>query len=225
MKIELVDEPDPHDLDVNIASIRFDIYSDNSIATLSYLPPEFQLIGVGTDAVVVQHKDFPDVVYKVFGLESMEKLDLEYEAYQRLDKSPFFPTCYQKRDNYLVLSYEPGPTLYQCLEDGIIIPEQVVQDVEQAIHYAKSLDLYPQDIHLKNVILQGDRAKVIDVASYLTPGHDDRWQHLITGYNQIYPLIKGKKIPPFFIDKVKRIYLASNQKIQPVLSYISKILK
>src|SRR5690606_26217314 len=47
----------------------------------------------------------------------------------------------------LVLSYEEGKTLFDCILEGIHIPEQVIQDVEEAREYARSKGLNPRDIH------------------------------------------------------------------------------
>src|SRR5690606_23992909 len=103
-------------------------------------------------------------------------------------------------------SYERGPTLYQCLEEGIVIPRQIITDVDHACRYARSRGLNPRDIHLKNVLLQDGRAKLIDVSEYLNPGNDHRWQYLVQGYEQFYSLIRGKKIPTWIIELVKNAY-------------------
>lgn len=198
---------------------------DESYLDLKNLSPAFQMIQNDSNAVIVKHSKQSDVVYKVFKKESIHKLDSEYKIYQSLQGSPYFPTCFAKGENYLVLSHEKGPTLYQCLERGIYIPEQVIEDVHQAIEYAKKKGLYPQNIHLKNVILQNQHAKIIDVSNYLSPNQDNRWDHFATGYDHIYPYIQGKKIPAFLIDKMKRIYFSDDQDPQAVYDYISKVFQ
>lgn len=218
-------EPDPGELiDQHINKIKFQVYSMNETAHVSYLPHEFELIGLGTNAIVVRLKKVPLIVYKIFAKETLEKLESEFEAYQQLQQSPLFAKCFGKGKNYLTLSYEKGPTLYECLEKGIIIPEQAILDVNRGIDYAIQRGLYPRDIHLKNVILQHNHAKIIDVASYLTPDSDQRWEHLVMGYYQIYPQLKGKRIPRFMIERIKRVYESSEQSVHSVLNFISKLI-
>lgn len=198
---------------------------DESYLDLENLSSAFHLIHTDSNAVFLKHSQQPDVVYKVFKKESIHKLDSEYKIYQYLQESPYFPKCFGKGENYLVLSYEQGPTLYQCLERGIYIPEQVITDVDQAIAFAKKQGLYPQNIHLKNVLLQGQHAKIIDVSNYLSPNQDHQWDHVATGYDHIYPYIQGKKIPSFLIDKMKRIYYSDDQDPRAVYDYITKVFQ
>ncbi|MBA4492807.1 serine/threonine protein kinase [Paenactinomyces guangxiensis] len=193
-------------IESQLKQIDFHVNPGNELVTIKWVPPVFHLIGWGTDAVVVQHPDGPDRVFKVFARERLHKKENEYDVYQRIGQSPYFARCFAKGENYLVLSYEEGPTLYQCLEQGIVIPEQVIADVEDARTYARSRGLNPRDIHLKNVLLQNGRAKLIDVSEFLQPGDDGRWDHLVQGYRDFYHLIKGKKIPSWVIELVKKTY-------------------
>lgn len=191
---------------IELKQIDFHANEGTDLVTINRVPPVFKLIGRGTDAVVVQHPDLPDRVFKVFASERVQKKEIEYLVYQRLGNSPYFSRCLGQGENYLILSYEAGPTLYECIEQGIMIPEQVIHDVEEARSYARSVGLNPRDIHLKNVLLQNGRAKIIDVSEYLNQGNDGRWDHLVQGYRDFYPLIQGKKIPAWLIELVKKTY-------------------
>jgi hypothetical protein len=176
---------------------------------IEHLPPALRLVGYGTDAVVVQHPVLPGHVFKIFTPETEALAGDEFEAYQSLAGSPLFPVCVGRGDFYLVLSYEAGPTLYECLVQGIPVPEQAMADVEVARDYARQVGLHPKDIHLKNVLLQGDRARILDVSKYVAPGDEDRvWEHLAEGYRRFYPLIRGRRIPVWVIEMVKRRYKA-----------------
>ncbi|MFC7441225.1 serine/threonine protein kinase [Laceyella putida] len=194
-------------LDERLQEIRIHANERNEPVEVEHIPPIFRLIGVGTDAVVVQHPDYPELVFKCYALDRLGKKEQEQQVYERLGDSPYFAKLKGSGARHLALSYEPGPTLYQCLEQGIIIPEQVIEQVEEARRYARSKGLNPRDIHLKNVILQGNKAKVIDVSEYLNPGNDQRWDHLVEGYHLFYSLIRGKKLPAWLIEAVKNIYL------------------
>lgn len=195
-----------------LEQVSFRVYAENLPVTDIEIPSELRLIGTGTDAIVVQDPNDVTVVYKVFHPDRLWKKENEWKAYQQLGDSPYFAKCYGKGYNYLILSYEQGNTLLECLEQGIEIPEQVIQDVEEARQYARSVGLNPRDIHLKNVILQEGRAKILDISEYVLPGNDHRWDHLVEAYRQFYPLIQGTKIPTWMIEYVKKSYLNQNRK-------------
>ncbi|WP_162927771.1 hypothetical protein [Bacillus sp. Y1] len=55
----------------------------------------------------------------------------------------------------------------------------------------------PRDIHLKNILLQNGRAKVINVSEYMNKGNDHRWEDLKKAHDEFYPLIAGKAVPSF----------------------------
>ncbi|RAL24254.1 serine/threonine protein kinase [Thermoflavimicrobium daqui] len=202
---DLIDEIDL--LQNQIQQVELTILPGNQLIHVNHIPTELAFVGRGTDAVVVRHPNFPHYVFKIFPQPYLNKLENEYIAYQKLGDSRFFSRCYYKGENYLVLRYESGPTLYDCLLQGIIIPKKIIEDVEKARIYARNIGLYPQDIHLKNILLQNEQAKIIDVSEYIHPNGDQRWEHLYQGYHQFYPLIKGKKIPVWVMERVKKTYL------------------
>ena len=174
---------------------------------VSAMPSPLTIVGTGTDAVVVAHPARPDRVYKVYADEALPALADEHEAYQRLAGCPLFATCLGRGDNYLVLSYEAGPTLYDCLVEGIPVEPEVMADVEAARHQARRRGLHPKDVHLKNVIVQDGRAKMIDVSKYVAPGDDDPvWEALAEAYRRYYPAIRGRAVPVWLIETVKRVY-------------------
>ncbi|MBJ8193616.1 serine/threonine protein kinase, partial [Bacillus cereus] len=80
---------------------------------------------------------------------AIEKKDAEADVYERLRGSDFFPHYYGKGDKYIVISYESGITLLDCLLQGIPVPEQAILDVEKAREFVRSKGLNPRDIHLK----------------------------------------------------------------------------
>lgn len=97
-------------------------------------------------------------------------------------------------------------TLYDCLIQGIRILSQVIQDVEKAREYARKNNLNPRDIHLKNILLQNGRAKVINVSEYMDKGNDHRWEDLKKVHDEFYPLIAGKEVPSFILQTIQRCY-------------------
>jgi hypothetical protein len=193
-------------LEAQLKQIDIHANPNNEPVTIHWIPPEFRLIGVGTDAIVVQRPDRKDRVLKVFAPERVHKKEIEFEIYQKIGNSPYYCKCFGHGENYIELSYEEGFTLYECLEQGINIPLKVISDVEAAGAHAVSVGLNPRDIHLKNILLQRGGAKLIDVSEYKKPGNDGRWDFLVQGYKEFYHLIKGKKIPAWLMELVKKTY-------------------
>jgi hypothetical protein len=189
-----------------LKEIRIEAHPENQPVNILSVPPPLKVAGAGTDAVVVRHPDFPPLAFKVYAEGRRQAKENEYAAYRRLGRSPYFPVCYGKGSFYLVLSYEEGPTLYDCLVKGIPIPEQAIDDVEKARTYARQAGLNPRDIHLKNVLLQRGRAKLLDVSEYVKPGNDGHWDHLVQAYRRFYPLIAGRRIPVWLLEMVKKAY-------------------
>jgi hypothetical protein len=181
-------------------------------------------IGIGTDAAVFAYEDLP-YAFKVFAKDKLEKMEMEKKVYETLGSSPYFPVYYGSGSHYIVISWEQGITLYDCLLKGIHIPKRAIEDVEEARSYAMHKELNPRDIHLKNILLHEGRAKIIDVSEYMNPGNDFRWEYLKRGYDDFYPLIDGKPIPLWVIETVRKWYNQQNQTNFNYLDFIKKIKK
>ncbi|MFC0472748.1 serine/threonine protein kinase [Halalkalibacter kiskunsagensis] len=180
--------------------------NENELVTVKGIPDRFQCIGVGTDAAVVRSVDAPDYAFKVYSNDKLEKLEVEKQVYEKLGQSDFFPNYYGSGSTNLVLSFEKGLTLYDCLLKGIHIPKQAIEDVDKAIVYALSRGLNPRDIHLKNILLHEGRAKLLDVSEYLKQGNDCRWDYLKQGYQENYHVIDGKVVPFWIVETVRKWY-------------------
>ncbi|WP_077324869.1 serine/threonine protein kinase [Virgibacillus siamensis] len=179
---------------------------DNKPVTIYGHAEELKCVGVGTDAAVFQHLYAPSYAFKVYAEDKVSKIETEKNIYDKLDGTSYFPACFAANDRYLVLSYEEGITLFDCLLQGVHVPEQVVKDVEDAREHVREKGLNPRDMHLKNIILQNGRAKIIDVSEYIHPGNDFRWEHLKKGYQTYYHLIDGYAIPFWLIETVRKWY-------------------
>jgi hypothetical protein len=218
--------PDPAAVDELLRAIRIRATANNEPVVIEHVPAPLRLLGSGTDAIVVQHPGLPERAFKIYAPQAIGCLADEYLAYGRLAGSPYFAACFGQGAGYLVLSYEPGPTLYECLVRGIPVPAQAMADVEAARRYAREVGLHPKDIHLKNVVLQGDRARIFDVSMYVAPGDEDRvWDHLAEGYRRFYPLIRGRRIPVWVIETVKRRYKAQSQEQFSLDLFAAKMLR
>lgn len=192
-----------------LGRVKIIFNGENKLVTIAGTSDKFECIGVGTDAAVFRFIHQPHLAFKVYSDEKIDKIAKETEVYLKLGRSEYFPQYHGRGSNYLILSYEEGITLYDCLLNGIHIPEQAIEDVENARDFAFKKGLNPRDIHLKNILLHKGRAKILDVSEYIKPGNDKRWEYLKEGYYEYYSIIDGKALPHWIIETVRKWY---NQK-------------
>ncbi|WP_106767449.1 serine/threonine protein kinase [Paenibacillus faecalis] len=187
---------------------------------------ELHCIGIGTDAAVFVYEPMPAYAYKLYAEDALHKKEAEITVYRQLAGNPYFPMFYGAGDLYVVISRERGITLYDCLLYGVPVPRQVIDDVEVARAFVREKGLNPRDIHLKNVLLQDGRGKVLDVSEYIQPGNDMRWEHLVWAYDNVYPLLEGRKIPAWVMEAVKNGYYrldSSNMNLPEFASRIKRL--
>ncbi len=189
-----------------LAAVNVTAHPNNEPVTITGTADGFRCIGVGTDAAVFQAEKFPQYAFKVYAEGKSDKLEAEAAVYRQIGDSPYFSTCYGRDERMLVLKFEQGPTLFDCLLQGIFVPEQAIADVETAREYIRGIGLNPRDIHLKNILLQNGRAKLLDVSEYIQPGNDFRWEHLKKAYVEYYPIIDGKPVPFWLLDTIRKWY-------------------
>lgn len=198
-----------NDWDKAIGSLsKIKVFSNpnNEPVTICGEANDLKCIGVGTDAAVFQSLSEPAYAFKIYAKDKIHKVKVEATVYQVLEESPYFSTCFAAYNEYLVLSYEEGKTLFDCILQGIHIPKQVINEVEEAREYVRKKGLNPRDIHLKNILLQNGRAKIIDVSEYTLQGNDHRWEHLKKGYEQYYHLIDGNSVPLWLVETIRKWY-------------------
>ena len=68
--------------------------------------------------------------------------------------------------------------MYDAVQRGIKIPEQVIKDVNKALDYARSQGLNPYDVHGKNVMMKDGRGYVVDISDFYKEGIDKNGQTL-----------------------------------------------
>ncbi|WP_213423846.1 serine/threonine protein kinase [Bhargavaea massiliensis] len=192
--------------DEALKNIEVQGHENNQPVTIIGFAEGLTCVGIGTDAAVFRYDQIPNYVFKVYSPKALKKKEVETDVYECLKWSCFFPQYYGAGSNYIVLSFEQGITLYDCLLQGIPISDQVIQDVEDAREFVRSRGLNPRDIHLKNIILQDGRGKIIDVSEYMKEGNDHRWEHLVWAYKNFYPLISGIQMPLWILETIKRWY-------------------
>lgn len=150
-----------------------------------HVPDPWCLIGAGNYAAVFTHPDFPEVVVKIYA-PGRPGFEAEVEVYRRLGKHPAYSQCLHAGNQYLVLKRLRGVTLYDCMQRGIPIPEQVIRDVDAALDYARSRGLFPHDVHGRNVMLHEGRGLVVDVSDFLEKEECSKWRDLKKAYYRIY---------------------------------------
>ena len=179
------------------------------------LPEPWQLLGVGNYAGVFVHPDYPEQVVKIYAPGRPGWAD-EVLVYETLGEHPAFSRCYFAQSPFLVLKRLRGVTLYNCLSQGLLIPKQVILDIDRALGYAQQRGLYPHDVHGKNVMMSNGRGLVVDISDFLHTDPCPLWSHLRWGYYWIYrPFIAAFrfKIPYKFLDAFRAFY----RKVKPFL--------
>lgn len=159
------------------------------------IPPPWEFVGAGNYTVVLAHPSSPDLVVKVYA-PGRPGLKEEAEVYRRLGEHPAFSGCLAAGANYLVLKRLRGMTFYECLRQGVLIPEQAVREIDEALAYARRRGLHPHDVHAKNVIVHQGRGYVADISDFLEEEEDSKWADLKRAYYRFYrPLMARRPFP------------------------------
>ena len=172
------------------------------------LPHPWQVLGTGNYAAVLFHPDYPDVVVKIYAPGRPGWPD-EVEVYRRLGNHPLFSQCFYAEAPFLVLKRLHGITLYDCLNQGLYIPKQVILDIDQALAAARQKGLYPHDVHGRNVMMHNGRGIVVDVSDFLNPDDCFAWDDLKRAYYWAYrPLFSWARvrIPYTYLDALRTGY-------------------
>ena len=95
------------------------------------------------------------------------------------------------------------------MQQGIYIPVQVIQDIDQALNIARQRGLYPHDVHGRNVMMWQGRGLVVDISDFLNPEKCSAWDDLKRAYYWFYrPLFSWLRIrvPYRLLDAVRATY-------------------
>lgn len=170
------------------------------------IPEAWSLIGAGNYAAVFCHHDFPKHAVKIYA-DGRGGIEEEKLVYKELGKHESFSECYYYGSNYLVLKRLKGITLYDCLRKGIHIPEKVIEDIDDAIDYARSRGLHPHDIHFKNLMMYEGRGIIVDVSDFLKDEYCPLWHDSKKFYYKVYRRIPFiVPIPELLLNKTRKIY-------------------
>lgn len=191
-----------------VETVRVESVTPRDPIHVRAFPDNWRCVGVGTSAAVFQPKKYSDVSVKVYADTHAWIARSEAEIYKQLGDSPFFPHFYGGGENFLLISYRPGSNLYDCLIQGISIPEQVIFDVDEAIAYAREQGLNPSDIHIKNIILHEGRGFLVDVSDYRKEKECKRWETLKQAYYDYYleTYRPGLTVPAWVLETIRKWY-------------------
>ena len=101
-----------------------------------------------------------------------------------------------------------GLHLFECLTNGIVISDEVVQEIDRAIQLARHEGLNPSDIHLRNLFLTRDKqVKIIDVARFRQTKDCIKWRDLHYAFYHYYKKrYFPKKISAFILNIIAVLY-------------------
>ncbi|MFV8830084.1 protein kinase family protein [Alkalihalobacterium sp. APHAB7] len=177
-----------------------------SKVVLSEKDEDLELIGMGRSAFAFKIKS-TNLVLKVFFPSHTFIVKREAEVYNILSSNPFYPTMYESGENYLVIDFIEGYTLFNCLEKGIIIKNKHIIEIDNALKLAKEKGLNPADIHLRNILLTTEgKIKLIDVARFQQKGSCLQWAHLKQAYKYYSSTIFPKRIPKVIMNGISYLY-------------------
>jgi predicted Ser/Thr protein kinase len=165
------------------------------------------LIGRGRSAFVFRIGT-TDKAMKVFFNPFTDIAQEEAAIYKILAGHPNFPKLYDAGNNYLVIDFIEGETLFQCLTKGIKVSEENIEEVQAALNEAREKGLNPSDIHLRNIILTKDDAiKLIDVARFRQSKHCTQWNDLKTAFYKYYrKRFFPKRFPEQVLNLIAKLY-------------------
>ena len=165
------------------------------------------LVGTGRSAFVFKIKSSNRVI-KIFFPRFVHIASEEAEIYKLLKDISYFPTIYESGQNYIVMEFIEGLTLFQCITHGKPITPNHINEVEYALSLASDKGLNPSDIHLRNIfITTNGEIKIIDVARFRQTKDCSQWHDIKKAYHQLYQKrFFPKKIPATLLNIVAFLY-------------------
>lgn len=187
------------------ASVVFSRKGDT--ITLLNKDSSLQYVGEGRSAFVFRIKHTRKVI-KIFFPEYSFIAKEEADIYRQLEGVPYYPCLYAAGNNYIVIDYIEGMTLFSCLTKGKRITAQHIEEIDKALELARAQGLNPSDIHLRNILITNDeKIMLIDVARFRQRKRCKQWTDLKMSYEKYYTLpLFPKKISPFILNKIAELY-------------------
>lgn len=177
------------------------------------------LIGEGRSAFVFRIRS-TDLALKVFFPDFHHIALEEADIYSELEGIDFFPTLHGAGENFIVIDYIKGNTLFDCLCKGIKVSKYHIEEIDFALQQAGKRGLNPSDIHLRNLLVTNQNTiKIIDVARFRQTKNCNQWADIKTVFYKFYlsPLFP-KKIPSYILNRIAGLY--KNQTFQRLFTQV-----
>jgi hypothetical protein len=205
-----------------LPALKIESLSPHDPVVVHQAPTRWHVLGRGNYAAVLYHPEYPEVVVKVYA-PGRPGFEAEREVYHRLGEHPAYSQCMYAEDGFLVLKRLHGVTLYDAVHQGLPIPEQVIQDIDRALGYARQRDLHPHDVHGRNVMMQAGRGLVVDVSDFLKEEDCTKWKDLKKGYQRVYrPIFMPLRLPvPYFVLDLVRLGYRVFRRLSPDRSRVA----
>ncbi|MDE5415805.1 protein kinase family protein [Alkalihalobacterium chitinilyticum] len=180
--------------------------SGNKIEVVNY-DIDLRLVGVGKSAAVFNINS-TGLALKVFHPLFHHLAVEEAEIYRSLEQIPYYPTLHESGSNYIVIDLIEGSTLYQCLNQGIEVSDQIIYEVDHALMLARDKGLNPSDVHLKNIfITTSGNIMIVDVARFKQVQYCPKWTDTKKAFFKYYQKgIIPKKMPTILLDTIGTLY-------------------
>ena len=174
---------------------------------LLHYDDSLKLIGTGRSAFVFLINNSNKAI-KVFYPDFTYIAKEEADIYLALQDISYFPTIFDSGLNYIVMDYIEGPTLFECVNQGIPITTDHIKEIDTALRLATNKGLNPSDIHLRNIIITSNNdIKLIDVARFRQTKDCTQWSDLKSAYLLYYKKAYfPKKIPAPVMNTVAFFY-------------------
>jgi hypothetical protein len=158
---------------------------ENDPVAVVSCPDPWRILGCGNYAAVFAHPMFKDYVVKIYG-RAVEGIKDEIEVYGRLGSHPAYSECHYYGERFLILKRIFGTTLFDCVHKGIRIEPKIMEDIDQALEYARKRGLFPHDVHGKNVMVSDGHGVIVDVSDFLIKEDCGKWNDLKLAYHKVY---------------------------------------
>lgn len=221
-----MEQPKVQDYEQLVSQVEVKSPNPRDPVEVSRHPEHWRCVGLGNSAAVFQPKERPDLAIKVYADAHVHVCAEEAGIYEQLGDSPYFPRFYGRGPNFLLIEYKQGRNVYDCLLQGVYIPEQVILDVDEAIAYAESRGLTPSDIHVKNVLVHEGRGYLVDVSDYRNQARVKRWGALKQAYYDYYVDLyrPGRTVPSWLLETIRKWY-KSNEGNGSLTAFADRIKK
>lgn len=169
--------------------------------------PSLTFIGAGRSAFVFKLSG-EEKALKVFFPDFTHIAQEEADIYRTLQGIKYYPSLYEAGENFLVIDYIEGSTLFECVSSGISITDEHIAEVDSALLSAKMRGLNPSDIHLRNIFITSDGSiMMIDVARFRQKKDCTQWNDLKTAFHKYYrKAYFPKRIPAALMNVIAALY-------------------